>query len=866
MAANWQKILFESSSIEVALLSASNIPTTSSTLPALSVLTIDEDTGRVRFISQSELQVPNGDTTFTIGSTGSNGAVDSIEFQSSGSSLTITTNDPDYLAVNVTAGTNTTTASFDPATGFITGSGQLDALNYTVSLFGTVSPSGAPSDFRTAFHTPIVGFDPFLGGPNVGSVLYNTQQIGALTSFNSSDDKILSKVTFDSFYTGSNFNLWRTPRSTVNPGTLNSVENILDPNAALNAGINGNAGNFNYFWLSASLVGGFTEGGIPSLSASLSTFTGSLDINSASIAGLESGSQAIIDTTSSMALNSPTASFLTSVAAKSVESIFHGGPIKQVTILDDSNSGVDNQGRKIQLGAIAPAESPLIGFPNSRHLTVSGTITANIMPIFGDGIILQQVNVASFAGGITYGTSSLHTHEFIGNTFITSSGIDITGPVSIGNSLPNGDAADSTLTLTDPISILAKNGDTLKFAVISNTSTLGNDIRNTANKVSSSILDRIADVQANIDLAPGQATQIDTLQSGFNILTGSYSESIGIGQTLTTTASFSASIAIGPNTDHTSISDILLASHSVINGVTTIDYRLNTSSFTTATNIITSSLGIQNAVDGLNRYGKLASLILTQSNTLSNKLYIADLADDLPNSPAGTHFLTGSQNFDSLISVGSNARPVLFNSASSLSQGVLRLKGLRDSFDFNQDTPSGGGNTDANFKDLTNNSSPKFTNLTATGDVEVRGTLVKVNKSNLNIKDQFTLINSGALSEDSVSTSNDPDGGIIVGNGNNSGSLFMYDSSHQRWGFIGANHTNVQALDVQSDDLVTLNPEVNVRVTAYRSELFNNDGTPKDISVFEYGNSDENSQLGIMAINNIDPDGNADGNEVFIYA
>ena len=51
MAANWHKILFSGSKIEVAQVTASNIPTTSSTTPELPVLTIDA-AGKVRFISQ----------------------------------------------------------------------------------------------------------------------------------------------------------------------------------------------------------------------------------------------------------------------------------------------------------------------------------------------------------------------------------------------------------------------------------------------------------------------------------------------------------------------------------------------------------------------------------------------------------------------------------------------------------------------------------------------------------------------------------------------------------------------------------------------------------------------------------------------
>ena len=878
MAANWQKLLFSGSAIEVAQISASNIPHTSSTAPELSVITIDENTGKVNFVSQSILQVQNGDTTFGIsGSSTGNG----VNFESSGSRLLITSNNPDYLAVSVSGSTNKTTVSFDPSDTFKTGSGQFNAINYSVSAFGFVSPAGSPSDFRTAFYNPIVGFSLSTGFVNspaaVGSILHNTNALGASntpasTVLNQNANKILHKVIFGGPYTGSAKNLWINPFATTNPSDSSPTIDTLNPNPALNSY------KKNYYWLSASLLGGFTVDSIPSLSASLSTFTGSIETNSSSIGNLQTASQDLTDATSSMALNSYTSSFLTSLVPKSVNSLFHGGTqIDQVTILDDSYSGgdftVDSQGRKIQIGAIAPAASPLSNYPNARHLTIEGDFTASNIALAGDGVVFQEIEVASLAGSATYGTSSLHTHEFIGNVFVTGS-VDVEGPVSIATSLPT---EDDNVTVDNPVQILVKSGanNTLKFTTINaDNSTIDGEIESTADAVSSSFLDRIATIQSAIDSAPGDASNIDLLESGYGVLTSSISKGFyiatasgidtgieGFTQLLGThTSSFSSSVGI-TNTDHTLNTEIFKVSHSLVGTSTTINFRFNTASFIDSTNIITASQEIQTTVNNLNRYGKLSQLILTSSTDTANITYIANLAEDLP-SGTGEQFLSGTnQPWGEVVNLPSGQQ-ALFDDFSSTTQGQIIFTS----------TQYPGNSYPAFFVDLANTNDATFAGLTVgdgsadSGEIVVKGSLIQIAHSNLNIKDQFILINSGTLPGGDIDavSANDPDGGIIVGNGSNSGSIFMFDDSHNRWGFIGANGTDVEALDVESNNDNTLTPDIGVRVAAYRSSLFNTDGTPKDVSNFAYGNSTQNTQLGIMAIC-ADADINPDG-DVYIYA
>lgn len=910
MAANWHKILFSGSKIEAAGITASNIPTTSSTAPELSVLTINTNTGNVRFISQSILGVQNGDTTFGI--SGSD-LTQGVDFQSSGSRLVITTDNTSYLEVNVTSGSGGTTASFDPVGEYITGSAQLNALNYET---GSVidGHNNGPSDYRTAFYDVFIhtgsGFTPnsnnvpnyipinsngsqgiFYGDNlNKGTHTYNLAKLGSVTgplpnggawisptpSVPVQSNRILHKVINDGPYTASRYNLWISPNATNDLSNPAPTVSILDPNAGITSTTVGSStidfdGRKNYAWLSASLVGGFTIDSKPSLSASLSTITGSLTTNSSSIGGLQTASQNIIDTTSSMALTSLTTGFLTSISAKTITSDFHNGDIPQITILTDSDASVSSQGRKFQIGAIAPAASPLIGYNNTnRHLTISGTFTADKL-VIGGGIEINQLNVASFSGSINYGTSSLHTHEFIGNTFITG-GVDITGPLSIGAALPT-QTSNFITSVDNPIQVLVlDSNNNIKITEISGSNaTLNTEIVNTATSVSESLSASMAVVQNNIDQATPDGNNITLLQSGYDALTGSFAEGIFFGTGSSTikgstlnfisdTSSFSASVAVGPNSDHTLITNVLSTSHSVSNEDVTIHYIFNTSSLITATSIFTGSNEITSSVDNLNRYGKISSGIITGSDPTdtTNITSIADLADNLDGSPAGTHFLTGSdiQSFNDLTNT-----PILFNETSSTQQGSINFK-------LNPDTNDPAGNYLAFFKDLANTNSPTFTGLTISdnGTLQVNGTLTRIDTTNLNVKDQFVLINSGALEEDGgvVDSDRDPDGGIIVGNGSNSGSMFMYDKSHNRWGFVGADQVNVQALDVESDANNNIVPDVGVRVYVTDPSFFNADGTPKSIDTFKYGNSTQNTQLGILAVNSNEVQ-NPDG-DVYIYA
>lgn len=86
--------------------------------------------------------------------------------------------------------------------------------------------------------------------------------------------------------------------------------------------------------------------------------------------------------------------------------------------------------------------------------------------------------------------------------------------------------------------------------------------------------------------------------------------------------------------------------------------------------------------------------------------------------------------------------------------------------------------------------SPTFANLTLTGDLTVQGTRTELNVTNLNVEDQFILINSGASAAD---------GGLVV---NGAGSALGWDNSAGRFALDYAGATFDQT-SITSDAFIS---------------------------------------------------------------
>lgn len=843
--ADWKKILFEGAEIEVNSITASNLPTTlSADVP---VLTINSD-GKFAKIDQTGLSVQQGNTNFTIA--GEDGT--SVTHDASSDTLKVLTSNTSYVRTDLTteadgARTIITFAPNSDDNPFITGSSQLNIINGNATDFSNGTLGG---DWDTAIQ-PISGaiianrsaskfFD---GGVGTGfaSNYYIVSPNNAYSSWNSAGDSIAAwRATA---------NLW------ANHHTDAGTSLTPQPNPTI-------YGKLSVYWLSASFAGGFSDGTI-SLSESFSSFTQSIEPTvgsggiSQSLATLILSQSSLNAMTSSLAASAGTSSFLLldNFVPKQIASIAAATDVNQVTL-----QGNSPQGRQIRLGT--PSEA---GNPNSAHnLTIEGVFNANTLALNSEGVLFQQQNVALVNGSTTYGIHSTHSHDYHGQVFVTGALFDVDGPVTMpGLVAENG-----------VVQVLVSDNGTIKRQFISNggANTLMSTIASSSFAVSESFAQIIQTITGAMAQGITDAGNIDLLQAGYSTNADSleitYEQGIffGTGSTVASanagnvfggtnaerslgeTASFSASQDSGTATMLTST----LTSASNESFDTSITYNFDSDAFVTNTGIFTGSGELSASLIGI--YGAHTDGILTASNTTENLDYIAQLASTLVGSFAITRFLTGSGQFADL----ENAGDLVNIAQPGTPQGVLEfLSGSNYKFGATASKLHTGGE-------------PTFANLTVGDDsdpdnpqgvLQVNGTLTRIDITNLNIKDQFILINSGALQDGLSDNANDNDGGILVGQGGESGSLFMYDNSTNSWGIRGARqsvpNTRVAA-DAISDSEGGIVPEVTVRAIKYA------DGAPPsdiDTVIYGYESVGVSTKAGLMYIDT------SEGSEnVYIYA
>ncbi len=881
--ANWKKILFEGADIHVTSITASNLPTTSSNDSTLKVLTIDPS-GKIRFRQQGQLNQQVGDITGSI--SGSDGtSFDNFDF--SAHTLNFSVSNQNIFEISASGQTNATTVNFRPLVGYVTSSGDLNiisasSLNPNIALtdasgfglFGLgigglgagLAPNALLNSLGGDYSTTIL---PLLQrhNTNAENILNNTRQIDpdATTiqqGFPSNED-------LSSWRTLSN--LWLNRHSTLPEGTANL--NQLDSNAST-------VGQHSIYWLSASLVGGFPDG-TPSLSASFFTspggFSSSIDTLTGSIGTLLLSQSQFNTATGSMLQDQFTSSFAleSEFISDTVTSIEAGNiDVDQVGFVNTDELGNTlNQGKRIRLGT-PTNDSDIQAFDNTlRDLTIGGTFTADEfdLPEFG----FEEIQISRIGGGVTFGTSSLHTHKYLGHSFVTGGGVEVTGSFKIDDAPAVENSVVTMLVVgQDGVSIKKQ---TVGFDAIN---PLLSSMASSSQGVSQSFATRINTIQGQITTDGNEITLIGHLTASYNTLTGSYNRGIlfatasnlsnaqsnnivGSKIGLKNTASFETSQL----TSQTGLTNkILTASFNAAR--TEIKYHLNTRSFADVTGIYTGSGTVNTAdiisdVNSLDRYGKRSDLILTQSNTVANRDYIAELAKsgngpgpNLGGSDANTRFLTGSGDFSDL----SYPDGTFVNDANdSTTQGVIKF-GL---------DPDGDGSGVSVIKfgatgsEMGINGNPSFAGLTLSGQLTVNGTLTQIQTTNLNVKDQFILVNDGATvgtAGDGGGTSdNDKDGGILVDAGGGSGSLFMYDFSARAWGIRGAGTTNHTSFDASSE--LAQGAEGPVVPDTYVRTIIYDAGFPPPQSASLYGSTTGNTNLGQMYV-----DTTTDTENVYIYA
>ena len=547
---------------------------------------------------------------------------------------------------------------------------------------------------------------------------------------------------------------------------------------------------------------GYTE-----FSASLTGFisgnTDQVALNNTNITNLTNKIDGLVD--SSSLLVNASSSIASFIVTANEDITFHQG---SVTALNTFTSSVVTN---TQTGSFLLSESVVgttneitveangaqgirIGLPDD--VTIGGALEAGRVVIQGQNVTENSVSVIS--GSTIQGNSMGDVHRFTGS-------LEITGGLTIDNGNQN-IVIENLSTDNDAVisNIVVRNGTSKVLGLAG--SGITNAISGAFDGVSASLAADIATLNqpgGAVEQATNNGTAIDNLELISASLLTSASDGIffsgsggGSSIGLLQTASF---VATG---------DGLSVGITDVGGITTVEYTVNPTTLANAVNAFSQSAQLQTVLDDI--YVQLSDA------PISGALQLQDLG-----------FITAS-DFDQLVGVP----PGLISGVAAHNvQGTIKVNGeVKDVFG------------------LKSTDSPTFANLTVDGTLTVKGATTALNTEQLNIEDQFILINSGA---DAAQSANQ-NGGIIVDSGNGSGSLFMYHKDAAAWGFKGATDpaNGVDAEQISNAANETT-PDVYVGTTQAAS------GNPEAADAAKYGAGDY--QKGQMYVNSSD-------STIWIYA
>jgi hypothetical protein len=429
------------------------------------------------------------------------------------------------------------------------------------------------------------------------------------------------------------------------------------------------------------------------------------------------------------------------------------------------------------------AQGIQIGLPD--NVTIPGILEAEAIVIQGENVTETSASIIS--GSTIFGTSGNgNTHRFTGS-------LEITGSLIVNNT--NTNVAISDVTTDDTVgidSIVARRASDGRLYTAG--TAIGTAISGAFDSLSASFAGDIATLDDSTTTT--NTNNITNLQTTSQSLVDS--ASLGIRFAVDTDGS---SIGLAKTASFTASGDGLTVDiESTLNGVT-FDYNLNATTVGNAIGAYSSSTQLQEELDSI--YVQLTDAPISGAEQLQT-----------------LGFITAS-DFNQLIDL-----------PSGIISGVL-------SGDGDQGTIKINGN-DVSIQGLGESDSPTFQNLTITNNLTVKGATSAFNVDNLNIEDQFILINSGAGAD-----ANDKDGGIIVDNGGGSGSLFVYDYGRKVWGFRGATDSNKVDYNAVSDD----GGDTNTRPEVFVGTVSSSNAVPSAAPA--YGLTDSTAK-GQMHINTSD--------------
>ena len=506
-----------------------------------------------------------------------------------------------------------------------------------------------------------------------------------------------------------------------------------------------------------------------------------------------------------------------------------------------------------------------------NDLTVSNNLT-----VLGIEIVEGQSSVVSgsfFAGsGSTVSAiNALGGHQFTGSLSITGA-FNVEGTATIGTLTDNDNVGVTNLVVHDSNGILYSAGadvasdisgafDSASNALVSqsNSTTLlatanlsssesnilnivallsqSNAVENFAITIESSSDANTSNITTALSASDANASNIG-LGIHFDTATDG-----GFSRPLTTTASFVA-------TNNATAGGFTVASTG-----TAITYTL-ADTFFSASGIISSSEQVDiGSTSGSStdfafktikvEVGPNAGGAFNVQGVVEGSPVVADQVADTLTLSAGAHIhLSGAVDSDAITISSSDENVSVANLTARLPQ-ITENVSIGDANDVTVTIP---GNLNVN------------ESVTITKDLIVKGTTTNINVTNVQIEDQFILLNSGS---EGSGNSNDKDGGFIVNTSTTAGegTAFFYDFNSKVWALKGADGNSTVAHDFTSDGDSALGKDIIV-ATVSQSNV-NPFGASSASLVPKYGIATDGAtagtNLGSMHVNST-------SGEVWIYS
>jgi hypothetical protein len=462
--------------------------------------------------------------------------------------------------------------------------------------------------------------------------------------------------------------------------------------------------------------------------ANITTVTASLNTLETRVTDLAASSSQLIVASGAIAsaLNSQTSSIVNLQGSTAALQIFSSSAVTNSEtgsfVISSSVVGTANEVEVTSTGV----QGLQIGLPT--NVTIGGAVEA-------DNFIIQAENIsdtqaATVSGSTQFGSLSTHFHRFTGSVSITGSlNVDNNGnDITINQLSTNNSALIGNIIVRD-----ASTGQLHTAGT-----NIGSAISGAFGTLSGSFANRINNI--NTTTTTNNANDIIALQTVSASLLASASRGIHI----KTLGNAGSKISLGESASFTAEGSGFTVSATNTTPGVNVNYKLDPVALGAAMGTFSSSVQLQAILDPL--YVQNSDVPISSAIQLQNLGFIT------------------SSDFNSLQNIPSGLISGALDGTSP--QGTIRING-----------------NNVAIAGLSNASSPTFKNITVTNNLTVAGETTALNVENVNIEDQFILINSGATGN---SNPNDKDGGIIVGQGDGKGALFMYDFENKAWGFRGA--------------------------------------------------------------------------------